>query len=161
MGLTGLRPSSGRKEKSKSSKSKLEKKRQFIEKIKDTAVSLNVKKSIGKKTKPRSRQKKLKAYDLSSLSEFLPDLDASKKQTKETNLKLNSKSRLKLVQRESAQLKAVLNHPVFQIDPIAAIHQHLERTQPPVDQEKQAGKTKKVKKKSAKKRSSGNQAMDI
>ncbi|KAH7674414.1 hypothetical protein IHE45_08G071700 [Dioscorea alata] len=161
MGLTGLRPSSGRKEKSKGSKSKLEKKRQLIEKLKDSAVSLSAKKSIGKKTKPRSRQKKLKAYDLSSLSEFLPDLDASKQQTKETNLKLNSKSRLKLVQRESAQLKAVLNHPTFQIDPIAAIHQHLERTQPPVDEEKLAGKTKKANKKSAKKKSSGSQAMDI
>lgn len=64
-------------------------------------------------------------------------------------------------QRESAQLKAVLNHPTFQIDPIAAIHQHLERTQPPVDQEKLAGKTKKANKKSAKKKSARSQAMDI
>ncbi|KAJ0965382.1 hypothetical protein J5N97_026520 [Dioscorea zingiberensis] len=161
MGLTGLRPSSGRKEKSKSSKTKLEKKLHFFEKVKDSAGSLNAKKSIGKKTKLRSRKKKLKAYDLSSLSEFLPDLDASQKQTKGTNFKLNSKSRLKLVQKESVQLKAVLNHPTFQADPIAAIHQYLERTQPPADQEKQAGKTKKAKKKGAKKKSSGSEAMVI
>ena len=66
-------------------------------------------------------------------------------------------------QREGAQLKAVLNDPTFQIDPLTAIHQHLQRTQPPSasDQEKGSGKTKKAKKKGAKKSQSGPQSMDI
>ncbi|ONK60425.1 uncharacterized protein A4U43_C08F18330 [Asparagus officinalis] len=130
----GARSGSGRKDKSKSSQRKLEKKLNFHAKVKDASVNLGPKKAINK-TKLRSRQRKLKAYNLSALSEFLPDIEQPAVGT--TNLKLNCKSRQKLVQRESAQMKAVLNNPVFQMDPILAIQHHLERTQPePVVTEK-------------------------
>ncbi|XP_058081880.1 uncharacterized protein LOC131229855 [Magnolia sinica] len=109
----------------------------------------------------RSRQKKLKAYDLSTLSEFLPSVsDASQRwPLHEKNLKLNHKSRQKLVEKESNQLRAVLNHPVFQSDPLSAIHQHLASTQPlPVSsQEKRSGKMDKKKKRKRSKVSSGGQ----
>ncbi|XP_073100217.1 uncharacterized protein [Elaeis guineensis] len=162
MGLTGLRPDSEEKE-SKSFKRKIEKKLKFYAKVRDAVVALGAKKAISKKKRLRSRQKKLKAYDLSALSEFLPDLNAPKQPSRETNLRINCKTRQKLVQREGAQLKAVLNDPTFQIDPLTAIHQHLQRTQPPSasDQEKGSGKTKKAKKKGAKKSLSGPQSMDI
>lgn len=63
-------------------------------------------------------------------------------------------------QREGAQLKAVLNDPAFQIDPLSAIHRHLQVTQPPAsDHEKDSGKTKKTK--GAKRPQSGPQSMDI
>nr|CAB3463437.1 unnamed protein product [Digitaria exilis] len=115
-------------------------------------------------TKNQSRrQKKLKAYDLSALSEFLPE-PAALEQKAET--KLNCKSRQTLVLRETAHLKAVLNNPQFQLDPFAAIHQHLLATQPPAAKKDDApkhGKDSKDKKRRRKKKSasSSSQAMDI
>lgn len=158
------RPYSGKKQKSKSFKRKLEKKLRFHANVKDTVVRLAAKKTISKKKRLRSRQKKLEAYDLSALLEFLPNVDAPQQPSKATDLKQNCKSRQKLVQREGAQLRAVLNDPSFQINPLAAIHQYLERTQPPpaISQEKQTGKNrKKDKRKTAKGPSSGSQSMDI
>ncbi|KAJ6850341.1 uncharacterized protein M6B38_264700 [Iris pallida] len=138
MTLSGLRPS-GRKDRSESSKHKVEKKHekkrekklQFHAKVKDAAVTLGAKKTIKKNKKKRlNRQKKMKAYDLSALAEFLPDLSASQ-HPDATNAKLSRRSRKKLLQRESTQLKAVLNNPTFQMDPVSAIHNHLKLTQPP------------------------------
>ncbi|KAL5206738.1 hypothetical protein ABZP36_034947 [Zizania latifolia] len=106
------------------SKQRLEKKLSFYTKVKDSVTSLNAKKTISK----RSRQKKLKAYDLSALSEFLPETDVLQQRTE---AKLNCKSKQALVQREAAQLNAVLKNTQFQLDPFAAIHQHLLSTQPP------------------------------
>lgn len=69
--------------------------------------------------------------------------------------------------QESAHLKAVLDNPQFQLDPFAAIHQHLLATQPPAAAKKDdtAGKQGKVfkDKKSRRKKgtSSISQAMDI
>jgi len=70
--------------------------------------------------------------------------------------------------RESARLKAVLDNPQFQLDPFAAIHQHLLATQPPAaakdsDVEKQGKTDSKDKKRRRKKKgaSSSSQAMDI
>ncbi|XP_041013827.1 uncharacterized protein LOC121257032 [Juglans microcarpa x Juglans regia] len=128
---------------------KFEKKRQFYGKVRETVASLSAQKSIGKKKKLRSRQKKLKAYDLSSLSEFLPEL---KSQRQPTELKLNCKSRQKLILKEGKHLSMVLSHPAFQSDPLAAIHQHLQSTQPIVDEKpekrsnKNGGKKRKGKK---------------
>lgn len=146
------------------SKQKLEKKLSFYTKVKDEVTSLNAKKTISKKKKQRSRQKKLKAYDLSALSEFLPETAASKQQTE---AKLNSKSKQDLVQREAAQLNAVLNNPQFQIDPFAAIHQHLVSTQPPSalkdNETTKHGKKFKDKKRKKKKKNASppSQSMDI
>lgn len=51
-----------------------------------------------KKKKIRSRQKKLKAYDLSTLSEFLPEFSASQKSDLPApDLKMNCKRRQELV----------------------------------------------------------------
>ncbi|RLN00723.1 uncharacterized protein C2845_PM06G11040 [Panicum miliaceum] len=118
---------------------------------------------LRKKNQSR-RQKKLKAYDLSALSEFLPE---PAEPEHKTETKLNCKSRQTLVLRESAHLKAVLNNPQFQLDPFAAIHQHLLATQPPEaarkDDAAKHGKDSKDKKRRRKKKStsSSTQAMDI
>lgn len=144
-----------RQEKSKSSKRKLEKRLQFHAKVKDATTSLSATKIIDKKKRrPGSRQRKLKVYDLSSLSEFLPDINAVKKPADTTSTKLNCKSRQKLVKKETALMNAVLNNPAFQLDPIASIQQHLENTQPPpnIDQRKKfSDKDKKEMKKAKKK----------
>ncbi|KAG4160025.1 hypothetical protein ERO13_D02G207600v2 [Gossypium hirsutum] len=151
MGKPSSRPDSS----SKADK-KFDKKVQFYAKVRDTVASLTAKKDITKKKKFRSRQKKLKAYDLSALSEFLPELKAPRA----NDFKLNCKSRLK----EGKQLSAVLEHPAFQADPLAAIHQHLQNTQPVLDEKpkkkkNQNGGRKKKSKKS--KALSRQQSMDI
>ncbi|KAE9447146.1 hypothetical protein C3L33_20943, partial [Rhododendron williamsianum] len=128
--------------------------------VRDTVASLGVQKAISKNKKVRSRKKKLKAYDLSTLSEFLPDLKAPRQPPE---FKLNSKSRQNLVLKEGNQLKTVLNHPDFQSDPFAAIHQHLQSTQPVTDEKPARKKTKGGKTKSKKKKprtSSGPQSME-
>lgn len=51
----------------------------------------------GRKKKLQRGQKKLKTYDLSSLSEFLPELKAPQQPTPETEFNLNCKSRQKLM----------------------------------------------------------------
>ncbi|OMO63287.1 hypothetical protein COLO4_32605 [Corchorus olitorius] len=163
MGKPRSRPNSS----SKSDKRRDEKERrvlQFYGKVGDTVASLTAKKDITKKKKLRSRQRKLKAYDLAALTEFLPELQAPKQPTPAADFKLNCKSRKKLILREGKQLSAVQNHPAFQADPLAAIHQHLQNTQP-VSEEKPKKKTSKnggKKKKSKKlKGSSGPQSMDM
>ncbi|KAF5751181.1 putative ribosome biogenesis protein slx9-like isoform X2 [Tripterygium wilfordii] len=139
----------------------LEKTRQFKTKIKDTSAALNVKTAISKK-KVRSRQKKLKAYDLSNLSEFLPELKTVQLNTAElSNSKLNCKSRQKLILKEGKQLCAVLNHPVFQSDPLAAIHQHLQMTQPVEKPDRKMNKNKKKEMKKKSKASTESQSMDM
>ncbi|KAF8410122.1 hypothetical protein HHK36_002644 [Tetracentron sinense] len=116
-----------------------------------------------RKKKLRSRHKKLKAYDLSSLSEFLPEFRAAPRQPlSATNSKLNAKSRQKLIEKEGKQLRMVLNHPAYQLDPLSAIHQHLENTKPipikkPGQRSCKSGKKAKGKKSKA---SSGVQSMD-
>ncbi|CAL5329315.1 unnamed protein product [Camellia sinensis] len=143
---------------------KFEKKLQFYAKVRDTVASLGAQKAIGKKKKVRSRKKKLKAYDLTTLSEFLPDLKAPM-QPAPTEFKLNSKSRQNLVLKEANQLKTVLDHPAFQSDPLAAIHQHLQSTQPVTDVTPGRKNVKSERKKKAKKKkpkiSAGPQSMEI
>lgn len=150
---------SSRKEESKHADRKFEKKLEFYTKVRET-VALGAQKTIKKKKKLRSRQKKLKAYNLSSLAECLPDLETSKQPTPE-DFKVTSKSRQKLVMKESNQLKKVLNDPVFQADPLAALHQHLQSTQP-VSEEKPARKsgTGKRKKKKKSKAQTGPKSME-
>lgn len=160
------RSSSKIKDKSKcSNQRKLEKRLTFQAKVKDAVINLGAKKAINKKR--RSRQRKLRAYDLSALSEFLPDLDVFQQpSTDATKLKLNCKSRQKLVQRESAQLKAVLTNPAFQMNPITAIQCHLERTQPPSVAIKDEGKRRpnrpgSVRRKAKAKKKGAESSMDI
>lgn len=129
--------------------------------VKQTVASLAAQKAIAKKKKVSSRQKKLKAYDLSTLTEFLPNLKASQ-QPKPAEFKLKSKTRKNLVLKEGNQLQAVLTHPAFQSDPLGAIHQHLQSTQPTVDEkpklrEKKNGNRKRKKRSKA---STGLQSME-
>lgn len=126
---------SSRSEASTRADQKFEKKLQFYAKVRDTVASFGAQIAIGKKKKLRSRQRKLKAYDLSALLEFLPDpKKGSRLPAPVSEFKLNSKSRQSLVLKEGNQLRTVLNHPVFQSDPLAAIHQHLQSTQPSIDE---------------------------
>ncbi|XP_077212274.1 ribosome biogenesis protein [Tasmannia lanceolata] len=167
MGLTNLRPGSANKESSGRGnfERKFDKKLRFYAKVRDTVVSLAARKEIGKKKRLRSRQKKMKAYDLSTLGESLPELSAPQKLPHAINSKLNCKSRQRLVEKESKRLAAVLNHPSFQLDPLSAIHHHLESTQPiqeSSNQKKPLGKTRKEKAKRKKtKHPSGTRSMDL
>ncbi|KAL3515313.1 hypothetical protein ACH5RR_022215 [Cinchona calisaya] len=141
---------------------KFEKKVQFYAKVRDTVASLTAQKAITKK-KPRSRQKKLKAYDLSSLTEFLPDLKPSQQRAALPS-KLNSKTRQNLVLKEGNQLRTVLSHPAFQSDPLGSIYQHLQNTQPvsdkkPKPKDNKSGNKKAKRKKS--KASRGPQSMEV
>lgn len=158
MGSTNLRTKS-----SEDTNRRFEKKLQFYAKVKDTVASLSARKAINKKKRIRRRQKRSKAYNLSSLSEFLPELKAPRQQTA-ADLKLNGKSRQKLVLHEGKQLKTVLSHPEFQKDLMAAIRQHLESTQPVMDEkpEKRRSRTGKKKVRGMKQKpSSGPQTMDL
>ncbi|KAM3237904.1 putative ribosome biogeneis protein slx9-like [Capsicum chacoense] len=137
---------------------KFEKKLEFYSKVRHTVASLATQKTIAKKKKVRSRQKKLKAYDLSTLTEFLPELKTSQ-QPKPANFKLKSKNRKNLVLKEGNQLQAVINHPAFQSDPLGAIHQHLQSTQPTVDEKPKRRENRKGKKKS--KAIAGLQSMEM
>ncbi|XP_059274738.1 uncharacterized protein LOC132029511 isoform X2 [Lycium ferocissimum] len=128
---------------------KFEKKLEFYAKVRQTVTSLGAQKAIAKK-KVRSRQKKLKAYDLSTLTEFLPELNASQQQ-KPVEFKLKSKTRKNLVLKEGNQLRAVINHPAFQSDPLGAIHQHLQSTQPTVDEKPKRRENKNENRKGKKK----------
>lgn len=141
---------------------KFEKKLEFYAKVRQTVASLATQKAIAKKKKVRSRQKKLKAYDLSTLTEFLPELKASQ-QPKSTEFKLKSKTRQNLVLKEDNQLRAVFNHPAFQSDPLGAIHQHLQSTQPTVDEKPKRRENKNGNRKGKKKSkaSAGLQSMEI
>ena len=57
--------------------------------------------------------------------------------------------------KEGKQLSTVLKHPAFQSDPLAAIRQHLESTQPVVDEKLKKTKTKNGGKKKKEKKSKG------
>ncbi|KAB1208427.1 hypothetical protein CJ030_MR7G022715 [Morella rubra] len=122
-----------------------------VQKVREAVSALSAQKAIGKKKKLRSRQKKLKAYDLSSLTEFLPELKAPRQPTPATELKLNFAAAVSLCTmllkhvfgnngfiilslKEGRQLNTVLNHPAFLSDPLAAIHQHIQSTQPVTDE---------------------------
>ncbi|KAI4377861.1 hypothetical protein MLD38_015428 [Melastoma candidum] len=141
---------------------KFAKKLQFYAKVRDTVATLSATKAISKKSNRKSRQQKSKVYDLSSLSEFLPDvgpLYTRERPATGKDFKLNSKSRGKLILKEAEHLKAVLCHPAFQADPFGALHQHLESTQPilkdkgKVKKDDKGGKKKDKKKKKSSKSS--------
>ncbi|XP_059652937.1 uncharacterized protein LOC132300029 [Cornus florida] len=142
---------------------KFEKKLEFYTKVRDTVASLTTQKVISKKKKLRSRQKKLKAYDLSTLAEFLPELKAQHQPTTAAEFKLNCKSRQNLVVKEGNQLRTVLNHHEFQLDPLAALHRHLQSTQPVTDEKPERRKNKNGKKTKRKKNKAqpGPQSMEI
>ncbi|CAN6482393.1 unnamed protein product [Victoria cruziana] len=90
-------------------------------------MSLSATKAIAKKKRRRGRGRDQKAYDLSALAEFLPDISSSRAPIPTTS-KLKCKSKQKLVEKEAQQLRAVLDHAAFQSDPVSAIHHHLKST---------------------------------
>ncbi|GER45982.1 NAD(P)-binding Rossmann-fold superfamily protein [Striga asiatica] len=137
---------------------KFEKKMQFYDLVRSAVAKKAISKE--KQQKKRSRQKRLKAYDLSSLSEYLPEVN-SPSESKPSELKINSKTRNKLVLKEGNQLKTVINHPIFQSDPLGAIYQHLQNTQPVVDKKPKRKDDKMRKKKLKQKSSKGLQSMEI
>lgn len=66
--------------------------------------------------------------------------------------------------REGKQLSTVLKHPAFQLDPLAAICQHLESTQPVFNEKPREKKTKnggKKKKEKKLKGLAGSQSMEM
>ncbi|PKI58641.1 hypothetical protein CRG98_020967 [Punica granatum] len=138
-----------------------------VAEVRDTVASLTATKSITKKKKLRSRQKKLRAYDLSTLSESLPELKGPKRPPPTPKFKLNCKSRTELVVNESKRLKEVLSDRAYQEDPLGYIYQHLQRTLPITEEKpknnsnKDGGKKKKKKKKKKAKASGAPTSMDI
>ncbi|KAI3448129.1 hypothetical protein Pfo_004794 [Paulownia fortunei] len=137
---------------------KFEKKMQFYDLVRGAVARKAITKE--KQQRKRSRQKRLKVYDLSSLSEFLPELK-SPQELGPAEFKINSKSRNKLVLKEGNQLKTVINHPVFQSDPLGAIYQHLQNTQPAIDEKPKRKDSKTRKNKAKKKKSKALQSMEI
>ncbi|XP_061956685.1 uncharacterized protein LOC133678405 [Populus nigra] len=95
-----------------------------IHQVRDAVAILNAQELITKKNKLLSRQKKLKACDLSSLTEFLPALKPPRQSKPVAEFKLNSKTRQKLILKEGKRLSMVLNHQAFQADALGSIHQH-------------------------------------
>ncbi|XP_014512995.1 uncharacterized protein LOC106771517 [Vigna radiata var. radiata] len=153
----------GKKKSDSKSDHSYEKKLQFYSKVKDAVASLSVQKSISKKkSKQQRRQNKLKAYNLSSLLESLPEVRASKKPGRQNDSKLNCKSRQTLVLRERDRVSAVLKDPCFQADPLSAIQHYLQKTQPVVEEQpkKKVNKNGSKKKKKSK-ASTGLQSMEI
>ncbi|XP_054793575.1 uncharacterized protein LOC129299148 [Prosopis cineraria] len=129
MGKANVRPGS-------KSERKFEKKLEFYSKVRSAVSSLSAQKSITKKNRnQRRREKKLKAYDLSALCDSLPELKARGQPAYKGNLKLNCKSRQKILVKEQARFLQNLNDPSFQTDPLSAIHQHLLSTQPVVEEQ--------------------------
>ncbi|KAF7837847.1 putative ribosome biogenesis protein slx9-like isoform X2 [Senna tora] len=112
--------------------------------VKDAVASLSAQKSISKnKNKQRSRQKKLKAYNLCALSDALPELKAPRQSALKGDFKLSCKSRRKLVVKEREWFLKNLNDPAFTVDPLSAIHQHLLSTQPVLEEEQPKKKVNK------------------
>ncbi|KAL2939298.1 hypothetical protein RDABS01_000160 [Bienertia sinuspersici] len=139
---------------SKKADRKFEKKLQFYTKVRESVASLSTKKAIEKKSKSaRRRQKKLKAYDLSNLYEFLPDLKESQKPAPVPK-EVNCKSRQKLLLKEAKQMTDLMSNPVFQSDPLATIHKYLQITQPAPETKVVKKPKEKVKKKRKKTKSS-------
>ncbi|KAK9690920.1 hypothetical protein RND81_09G163300 [Saponaria officinalis] len=150
MGLSNIRSEALEK-----SERKFEKKLQFYSKVRENVASLRATKTIGKKNKnARKRQKNLKAYDLSTLAEILPEATAQRKGPAPLPKPgKKCKSRQTLVLQEANRLKTVFSNPVFQADPLAAIHQHLQTTQPAPERQprkKSNDDTKKKRKKKSK-----------
>ncbi|KAK7279717.1 hypothetical protein RJT34_24774 [Clitoria ternatea] len=146
---------------SKSSR-KFEKKLQFYSKVKDAVTSLSAQKSIAKKkSKQQRRQNKLKAYNLSSLLDSLPELKAPQKTVSEDDFKLNCKSRKKLILKERERLSAVLKDPTFQADPLSAIQQYLQKTQPIVEEPPKKKLNKNGSKKKKKMKASTRESMEM
>lgn len=145
---------------------KFDKKLQFYTKVKTAVASLTATKSISKnQRKHQRRQKKLKAYNLSSLLDTLPELKASQKPCNDDNIKVNCKTRQKLVLKEGQRLCELFKNDSFQVNPLAAIHQHLRSTQPEPVVEKQPKKKANVngstKRKKKSKAAAGLKSMDI
>lgn len=63
--------------------------------------------------------------------------------------------------KEGNQLKTVINHPIFQSDPLAAIYQHLQNTQPAIDEKPKRKDSKTRKNKAKKRKSKASQSMEI
>ncbi|KAL5136741.1 hypothetical protein HKD37_10G027241 [Glycine soja] len=120
-----------------------------------------------KKTKQQRWQKKLKAYNLSSLLESLPEVKASKKPGYENDSKLKCKSRqmlplslfIRLSERD--RISAVLDDPTFQADPLSATHEYVQNKQPVVEEQPKKKVNKNGSKKKKSKASTGLQSMEI
>lgn len=65
--------------------------------------------------------------------------------------------------KEGNQFQAVINHPAFQADPLGAIHQHLQSTQPTLDEKPKRRENKNGNRKGKKKSkaSAAPQSMEI
>ncbi|XP_047327710.1 putative ribosome biogenesis protein slx9-like [Impatiens glandulifera] len=154
MGKTRSRP----EESSTRAEKKFDKKLQFYTNVRDTVASLSVRKdsgaqkSISKKTK--RRKNKLKAYDLSTLIECLPELKTSTPKLQAAPKLLNCRARQQLVLKETVRLNSILNDPSYQANPLASIHEHLLSTQPAEEKpERKKGSSNDKKKNKKKKRS--------
>lgn len=83
-----------------------------------------------KKKKHRSRHTKMKAFDMSTLSESLPDINSSLLKKKSTMTPSRSrKNRSKTADILRMQLGEILQNQYFQSDPLGSIHEHLIQTQ--------------------------------
>ncbi|XP_074308829.1 uncharacterized protein LOC141643536 isoform X2 [Silene latifolia] len=118
---------------------------------------------IQKNRNARKRQKTSKAYDLSELAEILPELSSQRKgPVPLPKPGKKCKSRQTLVLHEANRLQGIFSIPTFQSDPLAAIYQHLQSTQPALETKpKKSSNDDKKKKKKKSKKSSAPQPMEM
>ncbi|KAJ7541732.1 hypothetical protein O6H91_10G074200 [Diphasiastrum complanatum] len=111
---------------------KIAKQLRFLARLQETASVLSARKTISKKRKVRRHDRGRKNIDLSSLAEFLPDLNEKSRDAKSVKVSkvFRNKARQEVVVKETKQLAAVLAHTAFQSNPFSAIQQHLINTLP-------------------------------
>ncbi|KAH6770287.1 hypothetical protein C2S52_015090 [Perilla frutescens var. hirtella] len=100
------------------------------------------------------------AKEITSVRYVFPELKASLA-SEPADLKLNCKRRNDLVLKESNKLKMVINHPIYQSDPLAAIYKHLQMTHPATEEKPKRKDGKKRKSKARKKKPTATKSMDI
>lgn len=115
---------------------KVVKQMRFLERLQKTQQVLATTKTLGKKKRRKSSQNVgLALGTLPELADLLPSLEElGKNKTKSPRplaKVLHNKGRQKITSEETKQLAAVISHPAYKTNPLAAIRQHLLNTMPP------------------------------
>jgi len=98
---------------------RLEKRQRFLKKEKMILASLKL----------RHKEDQAKRIDgVDALKEALSEVKTAKEEPIKIPPPTTNKAKRSLVQKETAQLNLVLQHPQFQADPITTMKEHLENT---------------------------------
>lgn len=104
-------------------KARLEQKRDFIER------ELELQQIVEKKGKPARKKQRAPGLSLSELVQALPEkLESAPEAVKRPRTKLNASTRGRIVAEETEQLQSVRENPIFKLNPVEALRQHLLNT---------------------------------